>query len=173
MMYLMLSLLTRLCSTHMRQSHSPLYSTSLLHLAARLGHEPSKGRLIGRDAPRDHPAALDSSSAAVRAARDRLDAEHAVKIRVPKRKKLDDGSTVELSPAELYEAAMHGSAQLLRYLMDLGLDPGLNMLDYAGAGPLHEAAMEGNTAAIDVMIQRGVPVDVPDDTHSTPLFYAG
>ena len=75
-----------------------------------------------------------------------------------------EGVTFEWSPAETLEA--------VKMCLDLGLDP--NQRDHDGRTALHGAAHKGSNAVVQLLVDRGARLDLPDDggrdTISGPMF---
>lgn len=72
-------------------------------------------------------------------------------------------------------AAILGEVEPLRVLLDAGEDPGRFNPDgfHAHATPLHQAALAGHRAAVELLLARGARTDVEDAIHrSTPLGWA-
>jgi ankyrin repeat protein len=79
-------------------------------------------------------------------------------------------------PADVLAEALSLAAQLGRTrvcaaLLDRGADSALGPL--YGITPLHFAASMGHRDAIELLVGRGAPIDVPDSLHhGTPLDWA-
>jgi ankyrin repeat protein len=79
------------------------------------------------------------------------------------------------TPAQLDDAWEHaswyGQVDVMRYLMDAGLDPARARDD--GATALHRAAYAGQADLVDLLLARGAPNDVRDRAYgTTPLTWA-
>ncbi|MBT0567265.1 ankyrin repeat domain-containing protein [Williamsia sp. CHRR-6] len=78
--------------------------------------------------------------------------------------------TDQLGRSELHFAAMDGTAQLVRSLIESGDDA--NVRDANLSTPLHLAAREGNLAAAAELLASGAHVDAQNDDGNTPLWNA-
>ncbi len=72
-------------------------------------------------------------------------------------------------------AAQHGHAEIVRLLLDAGEDP--NRYNPAGnhahTTPLHQAALAGHLAVVQLLVEREARLDIKDTIHqSTPLGWA-
>ncbi|HEU4562020.1 MAG TPA: ankyrin repeat domain-containing protein [Longimicrobium sp.] len=73
----------------------------------------------------------------------------------------------KLIPAVIM-AAWYDRRDVVALLLDHGLAPGAR--DGEGRTALHIAAYEGHAALAELLVQRGAPLDVVDDTYGTPPF---
>ena len=84
-------------------------------------------------------------------------------------------------PGLLMGAALQGREDLVRYLIDYSLDPGLqwkrrhqgvwSSFDFMDT-PLHGAMRSGNLAVVKLLVERGAGIDLQDSNKRTPLFWA-
>ncbi|HVH88773.1 MAG TPA: ankyrin repeat domain-containing protein, partial [Terriglobales bacterium] len=75
------------------------------------------------------------------------------------------------SPAALHMAAKQNRADVIEFLLDLGVSPEVENPSKATA--LHEAAYAGAAEAVDFLIRHGAKIDPVDSTHdATPLWWA-
>ena len=77
--------------------------------------------------------------------------------------------------AALALAAQHGQTEVVRLLLDAGVDPNrFNPAGYhAGSTPLHQAAYGGHADVVRLLVDRGVRLDIRDeDFDGTPLGWA-
>ena len=84
----------------------------------------------------------------------------------------ENGST---SPSDinvidaLMMAAWYNQRDVITYLLDQGVDPGVHALSKGnGQTALHIAAYQGYVDLTDLLLQRGAPVNVTDHTYHTP-----
>jgi ankyrin repeat protein len=83
-----------------------------------------------------------------------------------------DPDTRMESITSLMLAAQSASAETVTALLDGGADPSLQNPQHWGQSAIHYAAENGNIAALEVLVDRGSPVDLRDLTQTTPLMYA-
>lgn len=72
-------------------------------------------------------------------------------------------------------SAQLGRVEIVRLLLDAGEDPSRNNPDglHSHATPLHHAALNGHSAVVRLMVERGVRLDIKDSIYqSTPLGWA-
>ena len=72
-------------------------------------------------------------------------------------------------------AAQHGHAEIVRLLLDAGEDPNRYNPDgnHSHSTPLHQAALAGHTAVVQLLVERGARLDIKDTIYqSTPLGWA-
>lgn len=71
----------------------------------------------------------------------------------------------------LHSAASSGMVESVRSLLDTGLI-GINCQDSEGETAVHLAARDGHCSTIELLLQRGVPVDLRNAWSETPLMHA-
>ncbi|XP_047050714.1 serine/threonine-protein phosphatase 6 regulatory ankyrin repeat subunit C-like [Lolium rigidum] len=79
---------------------------------------------------------------------------------------LDVNAVSKLGMTPMSYAAHEGKTQVIRYLLDRGVDPA--MPDERGTTPLHNAALQGHCEVVKLLLSQGVPVD-PIDHRGAPL----
>eukprot|EP00959_Pyramimonas_sp_CCMP1952_P159692 3340213-Pyramimonas_sp.AAC.1 len=72
----------------------------------------------------------------------------------------------------LWAAAVHGRAEELRALVDLGADCDVKGGDRTGTTPLHQAAARGHTDAVRALVELGADYNVKSANGLTPLHAA-
>lgn len=82
-----------------------------------------------------------------------------------------DGSNVLFSLASPAPRGVKNADELVKQTYRLALDAGadINATGANGETVLHRAARQGNAAAVNLLIERGVPLDVRDAAGKTPL----
>ncbi|XBH73409.1 hypothetical protein VPH35_100516 [Triticum aestivum] len=81
--------------------------------------------------------------------------------------RLDVNQLNFIGDTPLYLSALHGRADAARYLLDHGADPLAGKLH----SPLHGAAKEGHCEIVELLLSRGINVDL-DSAQGTPLHAA-
>eukprot|EP00252_Welwitschia_mirabilis_P004722 TRINITY_DN15015_c0_g2_i1.p1 TRINITY_DN15015_c0_g2~~TRINITY_DN15015_c0_g2_i1.p1 ORF type:complete len:461 (-),score=133.94 TRINITY_DN15015_c0_g2_i1:57-1439(-) len=84
--------------------------------------------------------------------------------------KLPVDSGDENGETPLVHAARQGHFETSKYLLDLGANP-LAASNELGTTALHHAAATDNTALIELLLAKGVPIDIASDA-GTPLIWA-
>ncbi|XP_047048523.1 protein TANC1-like isoform X2 [Lolium rigidum] len=79
---------------------------------------------------------------------------------------LDVNAVSKLGMTPMSYAAHEGKTQVIRYLLDRGVDPAIP--DERGTTPLHNAALQGHCEVVRLLLSQGVPVD-PIDHRGAPL----
>jgi ankyrin repeat protein len=72
-------------------------------------------------------------------------------------------------------AAQNGQADVVRILIDSGVDPNRFNPDgfHSHSTPLHQAALAGHEAVVHLLVERGARLDIEDTIwHATPLGWA-
>ncbi|HXI40576.1 MAG TPA: ankyrin repeat domain-containing protein [Bryobacteraceae bacterium] len=72
-------------------------------------------------------------------------------------------------------AAQHGHVEIVRLLLDAGEDPNRYNPDgnHAHSTPLHQSALAGHTAVVQLLVERGARLDIKDTIYQgTPLGWA-
>ena len=72
-------------------------------------------------------------------------------------------------------AAQHGHAEVVRLLLDAGEDPNRYNPDgnHSHSTPLHQSALAGHTAVVQLLVERGARLDIKDTIYQgTPLGWA-
>lgn len=84
---------------------------------------------------------------------------------------LKNGATQKQLRDAWENASWYGETEVLRYLMDAGVDPALANAE--GATALHRAAYAGHVAAVELLLARGAPTGPTDQSYgTTPLGWA-
>ncbi|KAM0823533.1 hypothetical protein ACQ4PT_070810 [Festuca glaucescens] len=73
---------------------------------------------------------------------------------------LDVNAVSKLGMTPMSYAAHEGKTQVIRYLLDRGVDPAMS--DERGTTPLHNAALQGHCEVVRLLLSEGVPVDPVD-----------
>jgi ankyrin repeat protein len=83
-------------------------------------------------------------------------------------------ASTEKAIAALIMAAWYDQRDVIRYLLDQEIDPGAKLPRKGdGQTALHVAAYQGNVELVALLIQRGAPVNLADETYgTTPLVWA-
>jgi ankyrin repeat protein len=77
-------------------------------------------------------------------------------------------STTDLTAA-LMMASWYDRVDVAEFLLDSGIDPGVQMeREGDGHTALHIAAYQGYSRLVELLLRRGAPVNVTDDTYGTP-----
>lgn len=84
------------------------------------------------------------------------------------RRHLESAPPREKLVAALIMAAWYDRREVVALLLDHGLAPGAR--DGEGRTALHVAAYQGFAELAELLVQRGAPLDVVDDTYGTPPF---
>ena len=72
-------------------------------------------------------------------------------------------------------AAQHGHVEVVRLLLDAGEDPNRYNPDgnHAHSTPLHQSALAGHTAVVQLLVEQGARLDIKDKIYQgTPLGWA-
>jgi len=77
---------------------------------------------------------------------------------------------VEPTPEALSEAVTFGHADVVRALVDAGVDA--NLTESTGINLLHWATITNRAAVIPILVRARVPLNATDDNGFTPLMYA-
>jgi ankyrin repeat protein len=67
----------------------------------------------------------------------------------------------------LHEAILHSQAELVRVLLDGGVDP--NRLGPEGSTPLNDACLKGERDIVSLLIAHGAKVGIRNESGATPL----
>lgn len=84
------------------------------------------------------------------------------------RRHLESDPPREKLVAALIMAAWYGRRDVAAILLDHGLEPGARGTD--GKTALHVAAYLAHVALAELLVERGAPLDVVDETYATPPF---
>ena len=138
-------------------------TTSLHEEALRRGLTEMAALLVRAGAPPTAPALKDED--AFTAACLRLDRDTA-------RAMIDDHPEYLRTWKALHEAARFNRANLVAWLLDLGMSPDVKA-EQSGNHALHEAAYYDAADVVALLIERGAEVDPVDAIHDgTPLWFA-
>jgi ankyrin repeat protein len=89
------------------------------------------------------------------------------------RARLADHPEYLQSPKAIFAAAQHDRADVMRFLLDLGMSPDLEDPARGHARPLHEAAGSDSIQVVSLLIERGAEVDPRESNwNGTPLGFA-
>ena len=79
-----------------------------------------------------------------------------------------------LDSGRLYEAAEEGDAELVKQLIDEGLNINVEAIHKRGSTPLHEAAANGHAEVVKVLVEAGADPNhvLTAAGHKTPLHFA-
>jgi uncharacterized protein len=84
---------------------------------------------------------------------------------------LNNGANLKLSGTVLYIASLRGRTEIVRFLLDRGLD--VNTTDSSGYTALMAACQERKSDVVQLLLERGADVNaVTRDGGATALFYA-
>jgi ankyrin repeat protein len=78
-----------------------------------------------------------------------------------------------LAPRPMIMAAELDRADVVGFLLDLGMAPDIEDVEHGRQRPLHAAAYHDSVRVAELLIERGAEIDPRDATHqSTPLWFA-
>ena len=138
---------------------------SVLHVAARQGHDALVGQLLAAGAAVDAPDADGTTPLHVAA-----QYGHDEVVRVL----LEAGATIDSRrigrSTSLHLAASHGRFPVVKRLLAAGADP--NSREDGDWTPLHRAASDGHESVVRLLLAHGADPRAIDDQGATPFQYA-
>src|SRR5262249_30127867 len=77
------------------------------------------------------------------------------------------------SPLVMHTASELDRADVVKFLLELGVPPGIEDARRGNQHPLHVAAYNGSARVVTLLIERGAKIDPVDFMHdATPLWFA-
>ncbi len=139
-----------------------------LHMAAQMGHNDIVTLLLAKGADKD---ALESSMQATpmilaAAAGQTIAVKHLIFSGADKTKRDSSGM------AAIHYAASNGHVDVVKTLIEAGVDPNTIGEENYLASPLHYATLKGHSSVVQCLVQSGANIDVKDIGGNSPLMIA-
>jgi ankyrin repeat protein len=142
--------------------------TTALHLAANRGHGDTVSVLLARGADKNAHEGSEQWTPLILAAAMGYVQVVALLIAAGAETSARDSSGM----AAIHYAARQGETEVVKALVEAGVDPNMMGEEQSLARPLHYATRTGQAAVVHCLVQKGARTDIKDSDGNTPLMIA-